>query len=116
MSINISDFKHRISIEKREKTKDKSGYLNGFIPSNIMNCWAKLSDFYAKELYSSFGSKLEGGINITVRYCKTLEHLDDVEYKDKLFITLGTTSYTVKHIDFHNRNKEFITFKAVIIK
>lgn len=114
--MNIADFKSRISIEKREQKKNVSGYNNGVTVVEIMKCWAKFNDFYSKELYSSFGTKLEGGLNVTVRYCKALSRLNDVEYKDKLFINFNDTIYKVQHIDFHNNNKVEITFKVVVIK
>lgn len=116
MAVNVGEYKHRIVIEKREQKKNSSGYNDGVTTSEIMKCWARLSDFYSKELYSSFGSKLEGGSNITVRYCKALSNLNDIEFKEKVFIILNKISYKVQHIDFHNNNKVEITFKVVVVK
>lgn len=111
--METSNLNKKITIEKIETTKDSAGYNSGKIITEIGSYWASIKDFYSKELYASFGTKLEGGFNVTIRYSKKIESLKSIEYKDKLFIILKNSRYKIISTDYHNDNRKYITFKVV---
>lgn len=103
----------RIIIEKREKTKDTSGYNKGFEITPINTCWCSIGQLSGQLQLQAINVKLENTALFTVRYLAVPKDLDSIVYKDKLYIVFDDRNYKVYMVDYHNNNKLNVTFKCM---
>jgi SPP1 family predicted phage head-tail adaptor len=113
--MNPGEYNNRIEIQKINDGIDEEGYPILGTPSTILKCWSKCGELSTKLQLEAVNVKLENTVLFTVRYCKVLSDLNTIELKDKLQIEWNGRVYKVYLVDYHNFNKELVTFKAILV-
>lgn len=111
--MNVGELKNRITIQKREKLVDESGYKSETW-IDYCNLWCAIKELYGKELYEAMAVKMENTLKFIVRYNKKLSDINTKDFRVIMKKNNGVIKfYDINHIDYMNYGRELIIIKAM---
>lgn len=106
-------YNKRISILLETTTKVNGRPVTDY--EEYCNVWSNLSDLSATMQYKAMEAHLESTVLFNIKYSTKVSTLDDVIYKDKIYIGFRGKKYKVYLVDFHQYNHQDITLKATMV-
>lgn len=83
---------------------------------DFYSCWSNVSALSSTMSYKAMESHLESTILFNIKFCSKVSDLDDVKYKDKLFVEFRSKKYRIYLVDMKQYNHQDVTLKGTEVE
>jgi SPP1 family predicted phage head-tail adaptor len=123
LNVNISELRHRVTIQKFETVQDDDGFETEQW-TDVRTVWAKVENLYGKEYYAAAAVQAERTVKFVIRYMKDIDERMQIKFGKKTINIVGENGavtgskevdrvYDIKFIDNIKYSNRFMEIQAM---